>query len=101
MNNCHEIVKGTLASQCEVYFNTNNTWLKVSNCHESPCKHLANGQIKKKKRKRKVEKKYQNPFYCLNTKILALISLQKCIKKTEQYVATFFSRENRYFREHL
>ena len=43
MNDCHEIVKGTLASQCEVYLNLNNTWLKVLNFHESLCKHLVNG----------------------------------------------------------
>jgi len=43
MNDYHEIVKGTLASQREVHVNLNNTWLKVSNCRECLCKHLVKG----------------------------------------------------------
>ena len=43
MADCHEIAKGTLASQWKVYFNLNNTWLKVNNFRESLCKQLAKG----------------------------------------------------------
>ena len=55
MDDCHGIVKGTLASKYDIHLNLNNTWLKVSNCRVSLCKHLIKGYIKKEKCKRNSE----------------------------------------------